>query len=345
MDSVPVIEAVRATYFHWLVGSTVAVGAGVILEEAEDLIKYVLSRQSVVDRLPMVFIRDLSRFKKWSKRISRIGWVVLIAGCAGEGLFEILVSGQDSLLQAANSARLEAAADQIRQLGKVAAIALTDSNTAITKSGQAADKATLAEGASGRALTLARGAREEADTFEQDIASAKKQAADAEAHLAEALRQAIQAQRELNELRAWRTLSVAQQADVSEAAKPFAGTAFLLIVNPTSEAVTLTGQIASSLISAQWKWTKIDRFGIPGVNIDTGAEKGTATVWYRSGLTIAFRPQLLAENKDFPESAEALASVLGGMGIGVVGREMVSDDAVLSYIPPDTIVVIVGSKP
>ena len=57
--------------------------------------------------------------------------------------------------------------------------ALDDSNAAISKAGNALGKSRLAEEASRTALTIARGARQEADSFEAKILSAEKSAATA----------------------------------------------------------------------------------------------------------------------------------------------------------------------
>jgi hypothetical protein len=77
-------------------------------------------------------------------------------------------------------------------LGKVKR-ALDDSNTAISKAGDAEDASTRAFDKSGKAemtassaMTLARGARKEADSFELDIKSAKTQSGEAKALAGEA---------------------------------------------------------------------------------------------------------------------------------------------------------------
>jgi uncharacterized protein YbjQ (UPF0145 family) len=71
--------------------------------------------------------------------------------------------------------------------------ALHDSNSAVSKaadaeaaSGRAVDKSTRAEGTASNALTLARGARKEADSYEADIKSAKAQSGEAKTLASEA---------------------------------------------------------------------------------------------------------------------------------------------------------------
>jgi len=89
--------------------------------------------------------------------------------------------------------RLKTLGDKTTQTESTASIASAKANEAVT--------------ASGNALNLARGAHQEAESFEKDIVSAKKQAADAEAHLEDALLKAAKAQSEvlkLQEAAAWR---------------------------------------------------------------------------------------------------------------------------------------------
>jgi hypothetical protein len=104
MDSIAAIEASRSLYFHLLVASTISVFVGVLVEETNDFFDWILSSRRFAHWVPIAVMSDPRPFKKWAKRISRIGWLILIAGVLGEGLFEVLVSNQDTTLQAVNSA-------------------------------------------------------------------------------------------------------------------------------------------------------------------------------------------------------------------------------------------------
>ena len=73
--------------------------------------------------------------------------------------------------------------------------ALQDSLTAVEQSKKAVNESGQAVTSASSALTIARGARQEADTFERDIKTARKEAADALANLAEARRLAEEAQK------------------------------------------------------------------------------------------------------------------------------------------------------
>jgi len=193
-------------------------------------------------------------------------------------------------------------------------------------------------------MLIAREARKEADSFENDIVLAKKQATDAEAHLKESLRQAAEANKEataarleLDRLRTPRTLSSEQQRKIAEALKPFSGTEFILEVNPVPEAINLAGLIANSLIASGWKWKKIERFGIPTVSV---ADNVTAIVLYRAGLTVALRPPTSTAIR----SADALVTVLERQRIGPVSTGQLPS-ATFPYVSTGVVVVMVGSKP
>jgi hypothetical protein len=122
----------------------------------------------------------------------------------------------------------------------------------------AADRATAsakkAEGATSNALALARGARQEADSFEKDIVSAKNQSADAESHLAEALRRAAEARAELNRLKSPRSLTNVPKLISTLAA--FKGTEYAFSgVFGDEESINLLQSIDGALQAAGWKRT------------------------------------------------------------------------------------------
>ncbi len=95
--------------------------------------------------------------------------------------------------------------------------ALNQANDALSRAGKAQDSlgkaekdARGAQSAATSALVLAKGAREEADTFEKDIVLAKKQAADAELHLAEATQRTLRLEKQLS----WRTITPEQKRTI-----------------------------------------------------------------------------------------------------------------------------------
>ncbi len=122
--------------------------------------------------------------------LGRRSLVLLIVGI-GFGLLSLIQTN------ALSGEVIGSLGDQAEQAGSKAKLAVDTSDGALAKSGlamnasgDALSKAGKAEGAASSALTLAQGARQEADSFEKDIASAMKQAADAEGHLKDALARA-----------------------------------------------------------------------------------------------------------------------------------------------------------
>jgi hypothetical protein len=82
------LEAFRAVFFWCLVAATVAVVVGVILEEAQEWMPTV---ERTLRLNPIVEYR-------WAKKLVKLGWILIVIGVAGEGIFEMYVSRADSVL-------------------------------------------------------------------------------------------------------------------------------------------------------------------------------------------------------------------------------------------------------
>jgi hypothetical protein len=74
-------QSLRDSYFTWLLICTGIVVVGVVLEELGEL-------EAIA--------------KPWGKRLARIGWLLIIVGVIGEGVFEGFVSKADGLTQTFN---------------------------------------------------------------------------------------------------------------------------------------------------------------------------------------------------------------------------------------------------
>jgi hypothetical protein len=100
-------------------------------------------------------------------------------------------------------------------------------------------------------LTAARLARQEADTFEKDIRSARKDAADALANLADARRLAEDAQKGTarnTEKLADRHLTADQQSTLARTLRPFAGTKVnIFAVGGDSQITGISNDILNAL--------------------------------------------------------------------------------------------------
>ena len=185
-----------------------------------------------------------------------------------------------------------------------------DAETSSTKAAQAASSAEdsarsatnevgTAKIAAGQAVMLARGARQEADSFEKDIVSAKDQAADAESHLAEALRRAADASAELNRLKSPRLL--VDTAGLAAALKPFSGTEFKFSsVFGDSESIELLEQLDAAVDQAGWRRIKqtVMNLGIPVIQLH-----GRKDDLINLGINTGVRVEVEVET---PEAMQAL---------------------------------------
>jgi hypothetical protein len=84
------LEAFRNIFFWRLVAATVAVVVGVVLEEAQEWMPAV---EKILRLDPITEYR-------WAKHLVKLGWILIVIGVAGEGLFEVYVSRADALLGA-----------------------------------------------------------------------------------------------------------------------------------------------------------------------------------------------------------------------------------------------------
>jgi hypothetical protein len=197
----------------------------------------------------------------WHPRLELFEMLVLI-GCGGELIADGGIFWLSEHLQTIQQTRVVALAkladDAVQKAQKALAdsgIALGQSTEAKTKSGEAIDKAGKANGISLNALSLARGARTEADSFDKRIVSANTLATDAESHLAEALRQAADATAELNRLKSPRLLT--NISVLSNSLRRFAGTEYTFImVSDDTDSLELLKQIDSVLQLNGWKRKK-----------------------------------------------------------------------------------------
>lgn len=102
------LQGLRDSYFSRLLVCTWIVVIGVVLEEAE----CVLSWPRALRILPLRIVVPKYRLESWARRISRVGWLLIILGVAGEGAYEAFVSRADGFLQEYNSTLLAAAQRQ-----------------------------------------------------------------------------------------------------------------------------------------------------------------------------------------------------------------------------------------
>ncbi len=166
--------------------------------------------------------------KSWLIPLAAVGLIIVVIGIGVETYSEGKVSDIDALERSHESDKISAAEGD-------AASAIRDAGTAKVSAKEASAASTISQSASSDAVILATKARKEADSFEADIVSAKKQAADAESHLAEAMERANNAEKESIRLRdilgGWQLDDGAKKLFAKQV-KNFPGTPFDLAVNP-----------------------------------------------------------------------------------------------------------------
>jgi len=192
-------------------------------------------------------IGEYAESEKWKRYVKTFEMCVII-GVAGE----LFTDGGIFVF----SNRLQTIANQ--------EIAVLTKQSGDTKDSavKAADAATIAKNQSDAAvasafsaLDLAKGARREADTFEQDIRSAKKEAAAAESHLAEATKSANILTAKLERLTSPRRLPHSEW--VVAPLKMFSGTKYVFIGTcGDQECFDLVSDIDELLQVSGWKRIK-----------------------------------------------------------------------------------------
>jgi hypothetical protein len=250
--------------FVWGMVCTIFVGIGVLMEGPEIL----------HELWPKIFTRftwqsheRLARFERTVKQIAFVGWFVIGVGVLGEGVFGLLQDRAEGQLQTFND------------------ILLKDARFTATTASRAAKAASAAAASaidsSATALELSQGARKEADSFEDRIASANRkavlaeqQAAEAESHLANALERAANAEErtakaeaEIVRLKSPRSLT--QLETLVSALRQYKGTEYVLNTFADQESMHLTVEIGKALKQAGWvrKQPPVMNIGIPTMSM------------------------------------------------------------------------------
>jgi hypothetical protein len=228
----------------------------------------------------------LDRFPRWLQWPSLVFILMVAFSLVGEFLGDAgvyLFSYHLQSIEEAELTRLGADADRLekrlRLVDESSSAAGQAAIAALDNSGKAVSSSTVA-------LNTARGARQEADSFEKDIVSAKQQSAAAESHLAEAHKEALEARRSLDEYKKPRTLS--DVLGLVNALSGFNGTEFTFgSVFGDDESLELLRKLDEALGRARWKRVKQSdiRLGIPAVQI-YGEKSDLVELQVRSGVRV-----------------------------------------------------------
>jgi len=188
----------------------------------------------------------VAEFKNWftcgikerKDRLAKRSTLLLIVALSLELICLVRTNILSGMLIGSLSEKAEEADRKAKTALGNSATALTQSRTAEDSSSRALDESSKATTSASNALALARGARQEADSFERDIAAAKKQATESALELAR--------------LKAPRIIKPGDQQPMCRALAAFAGTKFDMYVALDQEAINLAGTIKSILACAKW---------------------------------------------------------------------------------------------
>jgi hypothetical protein len=156
--------------------------------------------------------------------------------------------------------------------------------------------------------------------------------AQANARAAEANARAEEAKLELARLTTPRTLTAEQQSELTEKVRPFAGTPFVLFIQPDPEPLNLANQIAQALVAAGWEWRPaqalptLNRPGKPGVGMTTA-----------SGVFVQMHS---SKRSEWEAAVLAAANAIHSFGIAARAEELTDDS-----INAATVYLRVGAKP
>lgn len=341
------LEAFREIWFNRLLASTLLVVIGLALEGPE--LWYEIS--SIAQRWFFVrkfhFSSPEKHAPNWVKLVAFIGWLLIVAGVAGEYAADSFASKADGYVQKFDEILL---ADTTRQAGNAKASA----DAADIAARRARDESGKAVASASNALNLASSARQEADSFEKDIASAKKQAADAESHLADALERAANAEAELTRLKTPRSLIHSE--DMIVALKPFNSSEYTLNVFMDDESIQFTKAVARALEEAGWVRKQPTNISLNVPTVEIVFDRGVAEyvpACVNTGISLrAHAKESLAVLQSLPlqslprtvQAAIALKSAIGPSISPPDARNVVSE--ILDPRPGEgPLTICVGKKP
>ena len=288
--------------------------------------------------------------KQRAKTLERIGLVCFAVAVLAEGLAYPYSQRNDTLSERVivSLSGLAGAADtKARQ-------ALGDSSAAITQSKKAVDASGHATTSASSALVLARGARQEADTFEKDIRTAKRDAAEAKALLSDARQLAAEAKQQAGEatvgvsqLKANRSLK--NPGELSANLKKFGKTEYAFSgVFADEESIGLLMQINDALQRAGWQRVKgvhhFPALGLFGKDDDVGTIVTTGIfISVESPESLASLQALRLDK--LPSPVNAAVALNAGLSSGIFPQDVNPKLVNVQMGTSKTVQISVGKKP
>jgi len=245
----------RDMWFHWLLVSTGIVAVGLALEGPELWHEIRHIRLDRRDRR-MFFVHTSHEVPPRWKVFAFCGWILIVIGVMGEGIFEGMVSRADSQVQTFDNILLEAAQKAAGAAAKSAKIAHEEADAVKGIADEARADAK-------DALAKAQAAQRELAHAETDAARAQavssnalNKSTEAESHLRDAMQLASEAQAELKRVTLPRQL-LTQSSQVVTPLKAFKDQEYVFsAVAADGEALRFLVQIDALLKAAGWKRAK-----------------------------------------------------------------------------------------
>ena len=324
----------RDIWFWWLIVSTAIVVVGLICEGPE-LAHEISSMQRRYEISKFKVTLNQPHAPDWVKVLAFFGWLLIVGGVAGELFTTVFFSHADAYIQEFNDISLA-------ETNRAAGNAKASAEIADWAASRARDESDKATASASNALVLAKGARSEAESLEQDIVSAKKQAAELEARLAGALAEIERVDADRSELEASLTprrlpLIFGPRGSNIDPLLAFSGKLgiFIEYIPDDAEAKRAAGEIGKVLSQAKWQILSFgpsERVVSEGVKVDQ------------------YHPKMPASDEQFRETGEdgkildALVDFLQSYG-WVASRGYAAAAFEGETIPPHTARVRVGIKP
>lgn len=342
------LESSRSSFEAWLFWATLLVVVGVVLEVVfvvweyrEDLYNF---QQGIV-HFQQGIMHPPGAPNIWMVVFSLLGAGLIALGVSGELYIGAKIGSVETAVRKANG-------DRATLLSKEAGDAKTSADDAAKSAQRAREQSDKAVTSASNASTLARGARQEADSFEKDIVSAKKLAADAESHLANALKQAADATAELNRIKSPRSLT--HVPELIAALKPYEGTEYVFFrVFGDEESIGLLKQIDDVLQRAEWKRVQPLRPFPPAINIVNGGATLAVSQGVTTGVQISFESaeSLLSLNSTPPEKLPLYMKAAGALNSNLASslsprqEDLGKNINVVSDSSEKFVLITVGKKP
>jgi hypothetical protein len=298
------IDQIRSTYFNLLFVCTLIVVAGVAIEGVHHFMSegkaYVDEESGIFHAAPRTGLH---------KKLERLGWLLVILGVLGEGVFEGLTSSEDSVLQEFNATILSMTTGQARNAAESAKTAHNEADAAKESASTASSLATEA----GR-----------------KVEEVKRETNKLTARLREEEDNLLQLEKDAAPRFIWQTIT-AKGTNI-DLLRKFAGTTVIVESIPDWEARRAAGSIAAMLSIDGWNARK-------PVTVEKDLPEGVTVEKYRPPPTA----QPLENWWGHMKTTDAASELMNWLEAN--DWQVLPDWADVGELQPGEILVLVGIKP